>query len=362
MGPANRATQVKKSWLKQPLVLAAIAVIVLIVLRLLPVVAQALLVIFGAVVMAVLVDGVSNWLSRYTPLPRWLALTLFLLICLAGVGATFWLMGQGISEQIDEMRERVKQGREQLNQLQLRHDWARQLWSGEGTGGGILSSEMWGRMGGVFTTAFGAVANGLILLVVAVYLAITPDVYFRNALRLAPPARRPRYAEVAEATGSALRWWFVGRFSSMAVIGVLTGLGLWIARVPMALALGLITGLLSFVPFAGPILAAVPGILVGWGQGPKTALYALLVYVVVQALEGNLITPLIQKRAVSVPPALLVSGQLVLGSLFGFWGVLWATPLIVTAIVVIQKLYIEDVLQDGGATAPKMEQAAMTTD
>jgi predicted PurR-regulated permease PerM len=171
----------------------------------------------------------------------------------------------------------------------------------------------------------------------------------RNALRLVPPARRERYSEIARKLGSSLRWWFVGRFSSMAVTGLLTGLGLWIAQVPMALTLGLIAGVLSFVPFAGPIAASIPGILVAWVQGPTTALYALIVYVAVQLLESNLVTPLIERRAVSVPPALLVGGQLLFGSLYGFWGVLWATPLIVVVMVLVQHLYIEDVLHESAA-------------
>jgi predicted PurR-regulated permease PerM len=146
---------------------------------------------------------------------------------------------------------------------------------------------------------------------------------------------------VAARLGTTLQWWFVGRFASMAVTGVLTGIGLWIAGVPMALALGFIAGLLAFVPFVGPIVAAIPGLLVGWVQGPMTALYALIVYVVVQALEGNLITPVIQKKAVAVPPALLISGQLLLGSLFGAWGLLWATPLIVVTMVIVKMLYLD---------------------
>jgi predicted PurR-regulated permease PerM len=100
------------------------------------------------------------------------------------------------------------------------------------------------------------------------------------------------------------------------------------------------------VPFAGPIIAAVPGILVAWGQDFTTALYAVGVYVLVELLESNLITPLIEHRVVSVAPALLVVGQLIFGTLFGLWGVVWATPLLVVILVLVRMLYLEDVLHE----------------
>jgi predicted PurR-regulated permease PerM len=332
--------------LKGPLGIAVIAVLALATLRLMPVLPQVLLVIFGAVVTAVLLDGVSNAIARHTPAPRWLALTAFVLLCLTVLAGTFWFMGDRVSEHFRELSERIRDTLEQLTVALQATDWGQRLLQSDATDPGILGSAMLGQVGGVFSNAIGAVANALILLVVALYLAANPGFYIHNALRLVPAPRRRRYLEVVTATGSALRWWFVGRFSSMAVVGTLTTVGLWIAQVPMPFVLGLIAGLLSFVPFAGPIIAAIPGILVAWGQDQMTALYAVLVYVLVEALESNLITPLIEQRAVSVAPALLIVGQLLFGTLFGLWGVVWATPLLVVLIVMVRKLYLEDVLHE----------------
>jgi predicted PurR-regulated permease PerM len=311
-------------------------------------------VIFGAVVTAVLLDGVSSWVAKHTRIPRWLALGLFILFCLGAMVAVGWWMGDRINSQFGEISQRVSKGFQQVQSALQSHELTRPLMpqgKGEGGGGGAgaAPSELLSRIGGVFSTTLGALANVFILLVIALYLAATPDFYRRNMLRLVPLSHRARYGQVMNALGSSLRWWFVGRFSSMAVTGSLTALGLWIAGVPLALALGVIAGLLSFVPFLGPIAAAIPGILVAWVQSPRLAFYALIVYVVVELLESDLITPLIQRRAVSVPPALLITGQLLFGSLFGFWGVLWATPLIVVLMVVVQKLYIEGVLHESAA-------------
>ncbi len=338
------------SWLKRPIVLWAIVVVVLIALRLLPTFAHVLLVLFGATVLAVLMDGVSVWLARNVRLPRWLGLLLFILLSLGVPVAVGWLLGARISSQFNQISQRASQGVNQVEGLLRQNDWTRPLVSGDafkGSSGSSLSlRSIWNSTRSIFSTALGAVTNLLILAVTAIYLAVNPGFYRHHTLRLVPPERRARYGEVAARLGTTLRWWFVGRFASMAVTGTLTGLGLWIAGVPMALALGLIAGLLTFVPFIGPIVAAIPGLLVAWTQGRMTVLYALIVYVVAQALEGNLITPLIQKRTVAVPPALLISGQLLLGSLFGIWGVLWATPLIVVAMVVVQTLYLEDILHE----------------
>lgn len=148
-----------------------------------------------------------------------------------------------------------------------------------------------------------------------------------------------------DATGHALRLWLVGRGLSMLVVGILTAIGLWIVDVPLVLALAVIAALFSFVPFLGPIASAVPAVLVGLVQSPAQALNVALVYGVVQLLESNIITPLVQVRAVSLLPAIMLSGQVIMGVLFGLIGLLLATPLLVTLIVPIQMLYVQDVLK-----------------
>ena len=132
----------------------------------------------------------------------------------------------------------------------------------------------------------------------------------------------------------------------MVVVGGLTALGLWIVGAPLPLALGLIAGLLSFIPLLGPVFGAVPAILVALVESPTLALYVVVVFVVVQVLETYIVTPLIQQRAVSIPPALLLTAQVLLSVLFGVMGMLLATPIAVVAIVLVQMVYIQDVLGD----------------
>jgi predicted PurR-regulated permease PerM len=132
----------------------------------------------------------------------------------------------------------------------------------------------------------------------------------------------------------------------MSLVGILTALGLWLLGVPLALILGLIAALLEFVPYIGTILSAVPAILLALLQGPMQALWVVLLYFVIQSIESYLLTPLVQQRVVSLPPALVLAAQVLMGVLFGAWGIILATPLTAALLVLVQMLYIEDILGD----------------
>ncbi len=163
-----------------------------------------------------------------------------------------------------------------------------------------------------------------------------------------PLDKRTRVRQILVAVGDTLSWWLVGKVGSMLFIGVLTWIGLSILGVPLALTLGLIAGLLSFVPNFGPILSALPAILLAFVPpgSPMTALYVLLLFVGVQLLESNLVTPMIERRTVEIPPALTIVFQLALAVLVGGLGLVLATPLLAVLIVVIQMVYVEDILGD----------------
>jgi predicted PurR-regulated permease PerM len=140
----------------------------------------------------------------------------------------------------------------------------------------------------------------------------------------------------------AMRWWMIGRLASMTVIGVLTSLGMWLIGMPAPIALGALAGLLSFVPNVGPIVASVPGLLLGLGEGSWMVLWALGVYIVVQLVESNAITPLVEQYAVSVPPGVMIVTQFIFAVLAGVWGMIVATPLLVVAMVLVQQLYVRE--------------------
>lgn len=208
-----------------------------------------------------------------------------------------------------------------------------------------LSDEL-GRLGGAFSTALGVIINSFIIIVTGLYLAANPGIYTGSVVRLFPKRRRDRISQIIQALGHVLRWWLIGRIATMTAMGVMTTLALWIMDMPLPLALGFIVGLLTFIPYVGAIVSAVPAVLVALVEGPWQAVYVIVVYTFVHIFEGYLITPIIQRRAVSLPPAVLLTGQLVMGVLFGLLGILLATPLIIVIIIIIQMVYIEGVLND----------------
>jgi predicted PurR-regulated permease PerM len=175
-------------------------------------------------------------------------------------------------------------------------------------------------------------------------MAVAPDFYTEGIIHLVPIESHARAREVLRAIGQTLRWWLLGRWVSMIVVGLLTAAGLWLIGVPLTLTFGLLAALLTFIPYLGPLLSAVPPTLLAFTQQPQQALYVILVYLGIQSVESYLVTPLVQQRTVSLPPALTLTEQVVLGLLLGGIGVILATPLFAVLVVLVKMLYIEDML------------------
>lgn len=316
-------------------------------------VASVLLLIFGGILLAVFFDGLTTQLQKRTGLSRgW---CLGLVVTLLGVFfvAAGWFAGPRIDNQITQLGERIPDAIERIRSTINQYEWGRSLLSAGSSGseqGMSFSGQAMSFVAGGITNAVGALTGGVVVLIIGLYAAATPAVYINGALRLLPPSRRDRGRDVVQALGQALRWWLVGRIASMGAVGVLTAAGLWMAGIPLAFVLGLIAALLSFVPYIGPIASVIPAALVALAESPTKVLYVFAIYGAVQLLESNLITPLIQKRAVSIPPAVLISAQAIMGILAGAIGVLMATPLAVTLIVLIQMLYLADTLGDPVST------------
>jgi len=308
-----------------------------------------LLILFAAVLVAVYLDGEVDLAVRRLHLPRLLA---FLgVIALHGVaaGALIWLIGPRLMTQIRVLLQRAPDVLAELEAKVQAQTWGTRLlqWMPEnGVDSSTAVSGLLGPLEGIFSSLMSGGAALVAILLIGAYLALDPGLYLRGALHLVPLRKRERAQALQHALGRALRWWLVGRLLSMVAVGVFTGVALWIAGIPLPLALGLIAGLFAFVPLIGPITSVIPALLIALPLGWSHVLVVLAIYAGVQALEGNLITPLIQQRAVSLPPAVLLGAQLAMGVLFGLLGVLLSTPLTVAIIVCVQRLYVQDVLGD----------------
>jgi predicted PurR-regulated permease PerM len=200
------------------------------------------------------------------------------------------------------------------------------------------------RFGGWLSTASSGVANLLIVLFGGMFLATEPRFYRTGAIKLVPEDKRALLAQAMDESENALRLWLKGQLLAMLVIGVMTGTGLWLLGVPSWLVLGILAGFFEFIPFAGPILSAIPAVLIALVQSPELALWTALMYVFVQHSEAYLIQPLIQQYAVDVPAVVLLFSLLAFAVLFGAIGVLFAAPLTVVTYVLVKRLYVREAL------------------
>jgi predicted PurR-regulated permease PerM len=203
---------------------------------------------------------------------------------------------------------------------------------------------------GLASRASGFLVGMVIVLFVGIYTALEPDLYQRGIVLLVPLEKRERAREVITAVGYNLRWWMLGQLFSMAVVGMLIGLGLWWLGVPLALTLGLLAGAAELVPNVGPVVAAAPGVMVALANDGKFAIYVIVLYVVVQFVESYLLMPLVQRSVVWLPPAVTILAIVLLGIASGLLGVLVAAPLTVTIIILVKMLYVEDLLGDRSIT------------
>jgi len=251
-----------------------------------------------------------------------------------------------MAEQIGQLLETLPRSMARLRQWMRQYEWAKPLQPMIVELSRMrFDFELLGRARGAISSTFSAVGGAGVALFIGIYLAAQPRLYQRGMMHLLPRRARPRAYEVMDEIGAVLRWWLVGRLITMTVVGFAAGLGLWWLEVPLAFTLGVMTGVLEFVPYIGPILAAAAPLLISFNIDPQLAFYVLLLYVGIQAGENYLLTPLVEQRAVSLPPALVIFGTLLLAALAGPLGVVLASPLIAAGMVAVKLLYVEDVVE-----------------
>ena len=304
-----------------------------------------LLLVFGALLIAVVLSKLARVLQAGSHLPRRASVAVTLLLLLLALAGLVWWIGGELAVQSGDLREELPRAIES----------ARRWLSGTAIGSQAIealddlrdSGVPWQRLAGAATLTLGALGNLLLMFLLGAFMALEPGVYRRGFLRLLPPGRRARVAEAIDAAGDALGGWLRGQALSMLFVGLATWLGLALLGVPLALILGVLAGVLDFVPFFGPIASGVLAVLIGFSQGPETALYVAALALAIQQVEGNLLMPLLQRWAVQLPPALGVLSVVVAASLLGLAGVLFATPLTVVAMVLVRKLYVEHSIEAG---------------
>ena len=301
-----------------------------------------LILVFGSVLLSVILQLIADPIQHRLKLPGGVALFCAVLILVGLFALVFWMFGSELARQGTALTRMIPEAWEAV-QAQLAGwglgdivgRWADQL----GGGAGVMGS-----LSNIAISIGSGLADTVLVIAGAIYLAAQPKLYRTGVIKMVPEQGRPLVAEALEDSGNALRLWLLGRIVSMSVVGLLTFIGLSIIGVPSALMLGLVAALLEFVPFIGPIVSSIPAILLAFAVSPTMALWTAFLYLGIQQFEGNVLEPLVQQRAVSIPPALLLFSVVAGGLLFGVIGILFAGPLIVVTYVLVKRLYVREAL------------------
>lgn len=327
---------------------------------------QIFLVLFAAVLFAVFLSSLSTWLSEHTPLPYVWSLGVVCLLLVAIVTGFFMLLAPSLSQQAEELSQQLPQSLEKLREQVRQLPFGEQIVSNipsspqefvrnqsESGEGGKLAQ----RVFTFFSATFGVLVDFIIILVIGIYLASNPTYMKEGVVRLVPIRKRDRAREVMDTLGFTLWGWLKGTFLAIVIIGVIITVGLSIIGIPLALLLGVFAGLMEFIPNIGPFIAGLPAVLLALTVDPTKALYVVGLFAAVQSLEGYVITPLVQKHVIDLPPILTITAQLIMGLLAGFMGLLLAMPLVAVLMVLVKMLYIEDVLGDTSIEVKSEERA-----
>jgi predicted PurR-regulated permease PerM len=306
-----------------------------------------LLLVFASVLVAIFFRSFADTIAGLTRLSHGLALTVAIILVAIFFVLISTLFGttihQNVSTLIDQLPTAWREIRGRIGEVRWLVDAL------DRAGEAMLTGNVMSRIGGALGTVMGAVTNVFLVLFAGLYIAAQPKLYRDGFLKLVPPQDRERIDATLVRCGLFLRNWLLGQLIAMIVVGTLTGVGLQLLQVPSALALGLFAGLAEFIPILGPIAAAIPALIIAFSQDSQLALWVLVMFVIIQQLEGNVLQPIIQRRMVALPPAVTLFAVIAFAILFGAMGALLAAPLAVVTLVLVQDLYIKPIEENAAS-------------
>lgn len=300
-----------------------------------------ILIVVGAILTAVLLRLVAEPFMRWGKLPETIALIVAGILVIAVVAGAGYLFGTQIDAEFTDVMKRASSGVTNImKQLQASQTGRLILEHIQG-GNGFSVTDV---LSSIFTVSVRFLEAAVVTVIAGFYLAAQPQLYRSGLAKLFPRHLRKEANDTFEDIGLALRLWLIADIIQMVLIGALSTLAVWLIGLPSPLALGVIAGLAEFVPYVGPIVAAVPALLVATTQGTNAVLWTAIAYILIHQLEGNLIAPLIQRQLVFIPPAVMLLAIVTVLFVFGGFAVIFAGPIAVIIFVAVNKLYVRDSL------------------
>ncbi|MGH6813380.1 MAG: AI-2E family transporter [Methylocella sp.] len=299
-----------------------------------------ILIAVGAIVLASLLRLGAKPLRRWLRLPQSIALTMSILLLLASVGGIAYLFGAQITSDFQNVIDRAQVAEASIRASLQASQFGKTVLS-HISGANYSVTKILSSVFSITTTFIEAI---VVLLITSVYLAAQPEVYIAGIIQLFPPKLHKSAADTLDSIGNGLRLWLIGQIIQMFLVGLLSGIAVWIIGLPSPLALGLIAGAAEFIPYIGPIIASIPAILVAATKDSSAVIWTIVAYLLIHQIEGDLFVPLIQRRMVYIPPAVILLGIATITVLFGSLSIIFAAPIVIIVFVAVKKIYIRDTL------------------
>ncbi len=336
----QKKTEDSYSFIQKVWITGGIVSLIVIILLLIKATFSVLLLVLAGALIAIYFTGLSGLIFRKTKWKRGICLTISVLGTVLLVAALFWLIGAKLETQLSELTDTlpktIERAKEQLEKSDLGKSVVKRISSPES------AQKLKASLGSFFKSTFGVLGDIYVVVFIAIFFTAAPGVYKRGIVDLIPQKGKQKAAEILDKLGENLKKWLKGKFFAMFVVFVLTAAGLAIIGIPLWLVLAIIAGLFNFIPNFGPLIGMVPAVLVALMIGPSAAAIVGALYILIQVVESNFITPLVQQKLVSIPPALIIIAQLLISPLTGGWGLVLATPLMLIVMILVKELYIKN--------------------
>ncbi|MES2809519.1 MAG: AI-2E family transporter [Bacteroidota bacterium] len=332
---ADEPSYITKVW--QTVGIVALLVVTILVIR---VAFDILLLVLAGALMSVYFHGLGDAIQRRTKLGRKPAMAISVIVTVVFLGAIFWFMGSELQVQVAELSNtlphtiataQAKLGRSAVGQKIL-----------QGISG-FNTEKLMNTIPGFFSTTFGVLGDMYIILFLGIFFTTNPSLYKDGILLLVPRSKKGLGSCIMDRISLSLKGWLKGTLFSMLCITILIGTALTIVGMPVALILALITGLLEMVPSIGSLIAMIPGVLLAFTVSTNMAILVAIIYITSQTIVANIVTPLIQKKMINLPPALTLISQLIMGTVSGALGVILAVPLLAIVIILVDELYVKKI-------------------
>ena len=307
---------------------------------------DAILIIIGAILFALLLDVVAQPF-RILRLPRGVALILSGILIASVLGGAGYLFGRGALSEMQEVMHRAGQAEKELVQAIQQSELGRTLLT-HVQGDNLPLTHFFSQL---LRISVSSLLGALVAIFSGIFLVAQPSLYRQALISFFPLEQRGKVNETLDCVSKALRLWLLGLLFETLIVGVLAGFAVWRIGLPSPLALGVISGAAEFVPYVGPILAIVPSVLVAATVSVKAMAWTFGAYLLIHQIEGNLIMPIIQRQLIHIPPAIMLFSIVILGLLFGPEGTIFAAPITVVLFVIVTKLYTHDTLDAAPASS-----------